>query len=192
MVPSTKPFTPASLSGDIKARGIGSVTRVTSTPDGPKTITLTKVLWAPDAAANLISANLLHDKGLTFHMDTQRITDAKGEIWAETTRINGLPHLREHCANFTKSSQLSTSTADIDLWHSRFGHPPPNTLSTANFTGFDLSNASNKVVTVMPRNLLMHAGLGSSFWPEAVKSAVYMLNKHPNRSLGNKLPYQVS
>lgn len=49
----------------------------------------------------------------------------------------------------------------------------------------------NQMVVEMDRCLLKAMGVPAAFWGEAVKTAVYLLNRAPSRSLDGKTPYEV-
>lgn len=48
----------------------------------------------------------------------------------------------------------------------------------------------NRTVVAMTRSLLREMQLPSKFWGEAVRHAVYLLNRLPTRALSDKTPYE--
>jgi hypothetical protein len=62
------------------------------------------------------------------------------------------------------------------------GHPEQN--------GF--SERSGGVITTKARSLIIDSRLPARLWPEAFKSAVFILNRTPTRRLGWKTPYEVA
>ena len=48
----------------------------------------------------------------------------------------------------------------------------------------------NRTLFEMARSLLHHAGLETSFWAEALKTAVYIRNRSPTRALIGQTPYE--
>ena len=134
--------------GSGTAKGIGSVTLRVKAPNehGFINLTFSDVLYLPELSTNLISTQRLQPKGVYYSSWLEAIHTADGTIVGETFIQHGLPHLRLANDNSNEpttalsSRELSTSTADISLWHKRFGHASLETLSSNNLTGLALTN----------------------------------------------------
>nr|KYP54272.1 Retrovirus-related Pol polyprotein from transposon TNT 1-94 [Cajanus cajan] len=55
---------------------------------------------------------------------------------------------------------------------------------------YDGSERRNKTLKDMVRNMISHSSLPESLWGEALKTAVYILNRVPSKAV-NKTPYQL-
>ncbi len=53
-----------------------------------------------------------------------------------------------------------------------------------------VSERSIQTVLERVRTMLIHAGLPSSLWPEAIAAACYITHRFPTKALGGKTPYE--
>jgi len=53
-----------------------------------------------------------------------------------------------------------------------------------------VSDRKNKIVMEMAKSMLFEKGMPKEFWPEAVNTAVYLLNRCPKRAVWNMTPFE--
>ena len=53
-----------------------------------------------------------------------------------------------------------------------------------------VSERKNQTVMEMAKSMLFEKGMPKEFWPEAVNTAVYLLNKYPTKAVWNMTPFE--
>jgi transposase InsO family protein len=135
-------------SSKVAGRGTAVVTFVTD--KGPRKVTLNNVIYAPNAAANLLSLSAVFDRGFhqTWDDDKQGFQITKnGEVFAQGTRKGGhfvfstiASESQQPIATTMLQHGLSSSPA-AQLWHQRLAHLSPANIErlTAMADGISLT-----------------------------------------------------
>ena len=130
-----------------RSKGIGNVNLIADTSHGQRHITLTGVLYVPDLVVNLLSMTLLMERGAFYNSRDNTLTDGHGTTVAEFSYMDRLPcmklaQLDQSNNKALTSKELSTSTANVDLWHQRFGHAADVSSFQNAVTGMKIKGAT--------------------------------------------------
>ena len=142
--------------GNCHVEGIGSVLLEITTPKGPDKLKIDGVLYVPKFMVNIVSIDRIKDQMLIWDHSENWLTNwdalrtpiariwnqynqnfiSKKAIYPDQTKIvTDIPEtisvdmiLAESVLANKISSLRKVSSADVVIWHRRFGHPAPNTV----------------------------------------------------------------
>ena len=119
-----EPIEVETLNGTIVVEKFGSFE---GTLDNGETIEMKRVAIVPESGMNLISTNVLTEKGFQIVLDETIKIIKEGEIFYQGHTLNGL-----RVAKFEKQQDRAltarTKRNSIRLWHWRLGHPSYKTI----------------------------------------------------------------
>ncbi|XP_071740533.1 uncharacterized protein [Rutidosis leptorrhynchoides] len=123
------------------------------------------------------------------------LSDIKiGKIVGRGTERDGLYYVDEVTQDGIIMRAHGTSNRQAWLWHRRLGHPSAGIIhqTTCPHTPQQngVSERKNRILLEITRALMIESNVPRSFWPEALATTTYLVNRLPTRALELKNPLE--